>query len=88
MTPPLWHEGALDTLVWDGRAPVVWRVAHGGGDAAARRAARRGFARALLSRLSGEPVGAVEIGRDPHGAPVVGGRKAGTSASRRVGLTA
>ncbi|MGP7794435.1 4'-phosphopantetheinyl transferase family protein [Sphingomonas sp. CLY1604] len=62
---PLWHDGALDTLAWDGAAPVVWRVADGDADGRHRHAA------ALVARLAGTRIGAVTLARTAAGAPRV-----------------
>ncbi|WP_294238668.1 4'-phosphopantetheinyl transferase superfamily protein [uncultured Sphingomonas sp.] len=59
---PLWHDGPLDALHWDGVSPVVWRVADPG-------AGERGpLATALLGHLS---AGAVRLARNPEGKPEV-----------------
>lgn len=59
---PVWHDGALDRLDWDGRSPVVWRTADPG------RGRRAPLAEALVSRLAG---GAVRLARSGLGAPQV-----------------
>ena len=70
---PIWHDGPLDTLAWDGQSAVALSVAETGplaglhGDV---RALRHGLARALIGRLAGASV-TVRLTRSPSGAPVV-----------------
>jgi 4'-phosphopantetheinyl transferase len=71
---PVWHDGPLDALVWDGQSPVAWSVAETGPYAAGlqgdARAIRRGLASALIRKLAGESVD-VRLTRSPAGAPIV-----------------
>ncbi|MBE2990924.1 4'-phosphopantetheinyl transferase superfamily protein [Sphingomonas sp. CFBP 13603] len=71
---PIWHDGPLDALVWDGQSPVAWSVAETGPYAAGRqddaRAIRRGLASALIRKLAGDSVD-VRLTRSPAGAPIV-----------------
>ncbi len=62
---PLWHDGPLAALTWDGTAPVAWRVADDPGVPRHVRAAQ------LVAHLSGRPVAEVTLARDPLGAPRV-----------------
>lgn len=70
---PIWHDGPLDALIWDGRSAVAWSFAEPGpyagrqGDA---RAIRQGLASALIRKLAGESVD-VRLTRSPAGAPIV-----------------
>lgn len=59
---PLRHDGPLDRLAWDGRAPVIWRTADPG------RGKRAPLAEALLTRLAG---GSVRLARSTAGQPQV-----------------
>lgn len=71
---PIWHDGPLATLQWDGRSPVAWSIAETGPHAAGLsgdpRAIRQGLASALVRKLAAEPVD-VGLTRSPAGAPVV-----------------
>jgi len=71
---PIWHDGPLDALVWDGQSPVAWSVAETGPSAAGRqgdaRAIRQGLASALIRKLAGDSVD-VRLTRSPAGAPIV-----------------
>lgn len=62
---PIWHDGPLDGLDWDGASPVAWRVADPG------RGRRQPLVAALLARLTGEAAAAVHLARDSAGAPYV-----------------
>lgn len=62
---PIWHDGPLDGLDWDGTSPVAWRVADPG------RGRRQPLVAALLARLTGEAAAAVHLARDAAGAPYV-----------------
>ena len=62
---PLWHDGSLAALNWDGAAPVVWRAAANDG------AARRTLAQALVAHLAGRCAGEVRLARTAAGAPRV-----------------
>jgi 4'-phosphopantetheinyl transferase len=76
---PMWHDGPLDTLDWDGASPVAWSVAQSGPVVAERggappddlRRTRRQLASALLARLAGLPAERVRLERSDAGAPVV-----------------
>ncbi|WP_446741108.1 hypothetical protein [Sphingomonas sp. H160509] len=71
---PIWHDGPLDALVWDGQSPVAWSVAETGPYAAGlqgdARAIRRGLASALIRKLVDDSVD-VRLTRSPAGAPIV-----------------
>lgn len=71
---PVWHDGPLDALVWDGQSPVAWSVAETGPHAASlrgdARAIRRGLASALIRKLAGDSDD-VRLTRSPAGAPIV-----------------
>ncbi len=71
---PIWHDGPLDTLAWDGRSAVAWSVAETGPLAAGQqgdaRAIRHGLACALLRKLAGGTT-AVRLTRTTAGAPIV-----------------
>ena len=71
---PVWHDGSLDALVWDGQSPVAWSVAETGPYAAGlqgdARAIRQGLAAALIAKLAGDSVD-VRLTRSPAGAPIV-----------------
>lgn len=71
---PIWHDGPLCELDWDGHSGVVWSVAETGPLAAGlqgeSRAIRHGLARSLIGRLAVGTV-AVRLTRSPSGAPVV-----------------
>jgi 4'-phosphopantetheinyl transferase len=71
---PIWHDGPLDALVWDGQSPVAWSVAETGPYAAGRqgdaRAIRRGLASALIRKLADDSAD-VRLTRSPAGAPIV-----------------
>lgn len=71
---PIWHDGPLDALVWDGQSPVAWSVAETGPYAAGRpgdaRAIRHSLAAALIAKLAGDSVD-VRLTRSPAGAPIV-----------------
>jgi len=71
---PVWHDGPLDALVWDGQSPVAWSVAETGPYAAGlrgdARAIRRGLASALIRKLADDSVD-VRLTRSPAGAPIV-----------------
>ncbi|WP_322963963.1 4'-phosphopantetheinyl transferase superfamily protein [Sphingomonas fuzhouensis] len=59
---PVWHDGPLDRLDWDGQSPLVWRTRDPG------RGQRAPLANALVGRLSGA---AVQLARSIAGAPQV-----------------
>ncbi|KQN05952.1 MULTISPECIES: 4'-phosphopantetheinyl transferase family protein [Sphingomonas] len=71
---PIWHDGPLDALVWDGRSPIAWSVAETGPYAAGlpgdARAIRHCLASALIRKLVSESV-EVHVTRSPAGAPIV-----------------
>ena len=71
---PIWHDGPLDTLAWDGRSAVAWSVAEtrplAVGQQGDARAIRNGLACALLHKLAGGAT-AVRLTRSTAGAPVV-----------------
>ncbi len=71
---PIWHDGPLDALVWDGQSPVAWSVAETGPYAAGlqgdARAIRQGLASALIRKLADDSVD-VRLTRSPAGAPIV-----------------
>ncbi len=71
---PIWHDGPLDALAWDGQSPVVWSVAETGPYAASvqgdGRAIRHGLAAALIRKLAGDSDN-VGLTRSPAGAPIV-----------------
>ncbi|KQS49769.1 MULTISPECIES: 4'-phosphopantetheinyl transferase family protein [unclassified Sphingomonas] len=75
---PVWHDGPLEALVWDGQSPVAWSVAETGPYAAGRqddaRAIRQRLAAALIHKLAGESVD-VRLTRSPAGAPIVAAPK-------------
>lgn len=62
---PIWHDGPLAALDWDGAAPVAWRIADPG------RGRRQPLVAALLGRLSGDAADAIRLARDAAGAPFV-----------------
>ncbi|PTW43533.1 4'-phosphopantetheinyl transferase [Sphingomonas faeni] len=71
---PIWHDGPLEALVWNGQSPVAWSVAEDGlyaaglqGDA---RAIRQGLAAALIRKVAGDSDD-VRLTRSPAGAPIV-----------------
>lgn len=70
---PIWHDGALSGLHWDGQSAVAWSVAETGPHAAGlhgdARAVRQGLACALIGRLTGRSD--VRVTRSPTGAPIV-----------------
>ncbi len=70
---PVWHDGPLDALVWDGQSPVAWSVAETGPHAAGltgdARAVRHGLASALIGKLTAAVD--VRVTRSPTGAPIV-----------------
>ncbi len=70
---PIWHDGPLDALVWDGQSPIAWSVAEDGPYAAGlpgdARAIRHGLASALICKLAG--ASDVRVTRSPTGAPIV-----------------
>ena len=71
---PIWHDGPLDTLAWDGQSAVAWSVAETGPLAAGQqgdaRAIRHGLACALLRKLAAGTT-AVRLTRSTAGAPIV-----------------
>ncbi|MEG3159042.1 4'-phosphopantetheinyl transferase superfamily protein [Sphingomonas sp. LB2R24] len=71
---PVWHDGPLDALVWDGQSPVAWSVAETGPYAGGRqgdaRAIRHGLAAALIRKLARDSDD-VRLTRSPAGAPIV-----------------
>ena len=71
---PVWHDGPLDALVWDGQSPVAWSVAETGPSAAGLqgdgRAIRHGLASSLIRKLAGGSDN-VRLTRSPAGAPIV-----------------
>ncbi len=71
---PIWHDGPLDALIWDGRSPIAWSFAETGSHIASlqgnARAIRYGLASALIRKLAGESVD-VRLTRSPAGAPIV-----------------
>ena len=71
---PVWHDGPLDALVWDGQSPVAWSVAETGPYAAGlqgdARAIRRGLSAALIRKLARDSDD-VRLTRSPAGAPIV-----------------
>ena len=71
---PVWHDGPLDALVWDGQSPVAWSVAETGPYAAGlqgdARAIRRGLASALIRKLA-DGSNDVRLTRSAAGAPIV-----------------
>jgi 4'-phosphopantetheinyl transferase len=72
---PVWHDGSLDALVWDGQSPVAWSVAETGPYAAGlqgdARAIRQGLAAALIAKLAGDSV-AVRPARRSFPPPAAG----------------
>lgn len=75
---PIWHDGPLDALAWDGRSTVAWSVAETGPLAAGLsgdpRVIRNGLASALIRKLAGGSVD-VCLTRSPAGAPIVAAPK-------------
>ena len=71
---PVWHDGPLDALVWDGQSPVAWSVAetgpHTGGLQGDARAIRHGLASCLIRKLAGDSDD-VRLTRSAAGAPIV-----------------
>jgi len=71
---PVWHDGPLDALVWDGQSPVAWSVAetgpHAGGLQGDARAIRHGLASCLIRKLAGDSDD-VRLTRSAAGAPIV-----------------
>ena len=71
---PVWHDGPLDALVWDGQSPIAWSVAESGPYAAGlpgdARAIRHGLAVALIRKLAGDSDD-VRLTRSAAGAPIV-----------------
>jgi 4'-phosphopantetheinyl transferase len=71
---PIWHDGPLDALVWDGQSPIAWSIAESGPYAASLqgdgRAIRHGLAAALIRKLAGDSDD-VRLTRSPAGAPIV-----------------
>ncbi|RMB54778.1 4'-phosphopantetheinyl transferase [Sphingomonas sp. PP-CE-3A-406] len=71
---PIWHDGPLSDLAWDGQSPVAWSVAEIGPYAAGLqgdgRAIRHGLAAALIRKLAGDSAD-VRLTRSPAGAPIV-----------------
>ncbi len=71
---PVWHDGPLDELVWDGQSAVAWSVAETGPYAAGLqgdgRAIRQGLAAALIRKLAGNSDD-VRLTRNRAGAPIV-----------------
>ncbi len=71
---PIWHDGPLDALIWDGQSSVAWSVAEDGPYAAGlpgdARAIRQGLASALIRKLAGDSDD-VRLTRNPAGAPIV-----------------
>lgn len=65
MIAPIWHDGPVEVLCWDGASPVAWRVTDPG------RGRRQPLVAALLARLAGEPAGGVRLARHATGAPYV-----------------
>ena len=65
MTAPIWHDGPIEALRWDGASPVAWRVAD------PERGRRQPLVAALLARLAGEPAEVVRLARHATGAPYV-----------------
>ncbi|EZP48710.1 4'-phosphopantetheinyl transferase family protein [Sphingomonas sp. RIT328] len=61
---PLWHDGPLAALDWDGQAPVAWRTQATAG-------ARAGRMQALVAHLSGCAAEDVRLARTAAGAPRV-----------------
>ena len=74
---PIWHDGPLETLAWDGVSPIVWSVARvghtwfGGEQADDPRRARHRLASVLIGRLAGVPADRVRVERSDAGAPIV-----------------
>ncbi len=70
---PIWHDGPLSELVWDGQSAVAWSVAATGPHAADlhgdARAIRHGLASALIGKLAAAVD--VRVTRSPTGAPIV-----------------
>ncbi|MEG3084307.1 4'-phosphopantetheinyl transferase superfamily protein [Sphingomonas sp. PB2P12] len=71
---PIWHDGPLSELAWDGQSPVAWSVAETGPYAAGlpgdARAIRHGEACALIRKLAGGSCD-VRLTHSPAGAPIV-----------------
>jgi len=70
---PVWHDGALSELHWDGRSAVAWSVAETGPHAADLRDDARAIRHGLASTLIGKLAAAVDVRvtRSPTGAPIV-----------------
>ncbi len=70
---PVWHDGALSELHWDGRSAVAWSVAETGPHAADLRDDARAIRHGLASTLIGKLAAAVDVRvtRSPIGAPIV-----------------
>lgn len=62
---PLWHDGPLAALHWDGASPVVWRAAAEGAGA------RQQLAQSLIAHLTGRQAQEVRLARTAAGAPRV-----------------
>ena len=71
---PIWHDGPLDELVWDGQSAVAWSVAETGSHAAGlrgdARVIRHSLASSLIRKLAGD-FDDVRLTRSPAGAPIV-----------------
>lgn len=71
---PIWHDGPLEALAWDGQSAVAWSVAESGPNAAGlpgdARAIRHGLAAALIRKLAGDSDD-VRLTRSPADAPIV-----------------
>lgn len=74
---PMWHDGPLETLAWDGLSPVVWSVAQNGPDALTSaqaddlRRTRRRLASILIGRLAGVAADSVPLEQSDAGSPIV-----------------
>ncbi|MGU3391531.1 4'-phosphopantetheinyl transferase family protein [Sphingomonas sp. M1A8_2b] len=71
---PIWHDGPLDELFWDGQSPVAWSVAETGSHAGDLQGdgctIRHSLASALIRKLAHDPDD-VRLTRSPSGAPIV-----------------
>ncbi len=70
---PIWHDGPLSELVWDGQSAVAWSVAETGPHAAGLHGDARAIRHGLASELIGKLAAAVDVRvtRSPTGAPIV-----------------